>query len=59
MFLSIYHNKIFQLKKNDKVIIGLCFDSPDNDEDKSNMLYGNIYKAVGMKDCIVMGHFNR
>ena len=23
------------------------------------MLYGNIYKAVGMKDCIVMGDFDR
>ena len=26
---------------------------------KSNMLYGDIYKAVGMKDCIVMRDFNR
>ena len=46
-------------KKNDKVIIGLCYDSPGNDEEKSNMLYGDIYKAVGIKDCIVMGDFNR
>ena len=34
-------------KKNDKVIIGLCYDNPSNDEDKSNMLYGDIYKAEG------------
>ena len=36
-------------KKNDKVIIGLCYDSSNNDEDKSNMLYGDIYKTAGMK----------
>ena len=23
------------------------------------MLYGDIYKAAGMKDCIIMGDFNR
>ena len=46
-------------EKNDKVIIGLCDDSPGNYEEKSNMLYGDIYKAVGIKDCIVMGDFNR
>ena len=50
---------IFDDKKNEKVIIRLCFDSPGNDEEKSNMLYGAIYKAVGIKDCIVMGDFNR
>ena len=46
-------------KNNDKVIIGLCYDSPSNDEDKCNMLYGDIYKPAGMKDCIIMGDFNR
>ena len=46
-------------KNNDKVIIGLCYDSPANDEEKSNMLYGDIYKAVGIKDCILMGDCNR
>ena len=46
-------------KKNDKVIIRLCYDSPSNDEEKSNMLYGDIYKAAGMNDCIIMGDFNR
>ena len=25
---------------------------------KSNMLYGDIYKAAGMNDCIIMGDFN-
>ena len=46
-------------KKNDTIIIGLCYDSPGNDEEKGNMLYGDIYKAAGIKDCIVMGDFNR
>ena len=46
-------------KKNDKVSIGLCYDSPINDEDKRNMLYGDIYKAAGTQDCIIMGDFNR
>ena len=45
---------IIDNKKNDEVIIGLCYDSPGNDEEKSNMLYGDIYKAVGRKDCIVI-----
>ena len=44
-------------KKNDKVIIGLCYNSPGNNEDKSNMLYGDIYKAAGMKDCIYFIYF--
>ena len=35
------------------------YTSPSNDEEKSNMLYGDIYKAAGMKDCIIMGDFNR
>ena len=30
-------------------------DSPANDKDISNMLYGDIYKAAGMKDCIILG----
>ena len=46
-------------KKNVKVIIGLCYDIPSNDEDKINMLYGDIYKAAGMKDCTIIGDFNR
>ena len=46
-------------KKNVEVIIRLCYDSPSNDEEKSNMLYGDIYKAAGMNDCIIMGDFNR
>ena len=44
---------------NDKVIIGLCYDSPSNNEEKSNMLYGDIYKAAGVNDSIIMGDFNR
>ena len=36
-------------KKNDKVIIGLCYDNPSNDEDKNNVLYSDIYNAAGIK----------
>ena len=42
-------------KKDDKVIIWLCYDSPSNNEDKSSMLYSDIYEVVGMKYCIIMG----
>ena len=50
---------IIDAKNYDKVIIGLCYDSPSNDEEKSNMLDGDIYKAAGVKDYIIMGDFNR
>ena len=34
-------------EKKDKVIIGLCYDSPSNYEDKSNILYScNILGKV-------------
>ena len=46
-------------RKNDKVIIGLCYDSPSNDEEQCNMLYGDIYKAAWMNNCIIMGDFNK
>ena len=56
---ALWWDIIIDDKKNYKFIIGLYCHSPGNDEDKCNMLYGDIYKAVGMKDCIVMGDFNR
>ena len=39
----------YSWQKNDKVIIGICYDSPSNDEDKISMLYGDIYKVARVK----------
>ena len=46
-------------KNNNKVIIRLCYDSPCDNEDKRNILYSDIYKTATMKDCIIMGDFNK
>ena len=45
-------------EKKDKVVIGICYDSPTNDEDQSNMLYDDICTAT-KSDLIIMGDFNR
>ena len=44
--------------KKDKVVIGICYDSPTNNEDQSNMVYNDICTAA-KSDLIVMGDFNR
>ena len=44
--------------KKDKVVIGICYDSPTNNEDQINMLYNDICTAA-KSDLIIMGDFNR
>ena len=44
--------------EKDKVVIGICYDSPTNNEDQSNMLYNYICTAANV-DLIIMGDFNR
>ena len=40
------------------VIIGICYDSPTNNEDQSNMLYNDICTTAN-SDLIIMGDVNR
>ena len=44
--------------EKDTVVIGICYDSPTNNEDQSNMLYNDICTAAN-SDLIIMGNFNR
>ena len=44
--------------KKDKVVIRICYDSPTNNEDKSNMLYNDICTAA-KSDLIILGDFDR
>ena len=44
--------------KKDNVVIGICYDSPTNNEDQSNMVHNDICTAA-KSDLIIMGHFNR
>ena len=49
---------IVDVKKKDSVIIGVCYDSPSNNEEQSNIIYNDISNAA-KSDCIIMGDFNR
>ena len=44
--------------EKDKDVIGICYDSPTNNEDQSNMLYNDICTTAN-SDLIIMGDFNR
>ena len=41
-----------------KVVIGICYDSPTNNEDQNNMLYNDICTAA-KSDLKIMEDFNR
>ena len=44
--------------KKYKVVIGICYDSPTNNAEQSNMLYNDICTAA-KSDLIIMGDFTR